>query len=210
MSGAQVGISQQQIEEIAQNAEFNSPSILIDPDNGDMLYLQLDGTYNSLLDGSGTQSSVPQAVSDGFIPYIVQIPPAQSLNRVNPASVMDLNDITQAGTIFTANPNPNTNETHLISGTITRKADKAFCELLLITDDGSRFDLFFGNSIVPNGASIVGVTGAADTNDQDNLNIRLEGDNFISIDRTGSTADMTVSLSFWVKGLPDFQEYTLS
>jgi len=131
------------------------------------------------------------------------------LIRTNPVSPMDLTDITEIGTAFTTNPNPGTNETYLAGGSITRKADKAFCQLDFVTDDGSRIDFIFGTSIVPAGARIVGAGASANTNDQDNINLRLEADNIISIDRAGSTADMTVSMSFWVAGLPDFQEYTL-
>lgn len=132
-----------------------------------------------------------------------------SLVQSNPVSTMDLNDISETGTAFTTNPNPGTGQTYLEGGTVTRVANKALCELRLTTDDSGRFNLIFGNSIVPAGTSIFAASGVAPDNSQDQLDIQRENDNTISIDRSGSTADMVMILTFWVVGLPLFQEYTL-
>ena len=133
----------------------------------------------------------------------------QVLVKQDSETPMDLSGVTSPDTnIIGINQNPSGGQTSLIEGSITRIGNKAFCFLQLRTDDQSRFDLEFGSSIIPVGSEII--TGnAIGTINQDNFNLRREGNTTLSIDIAGTNADQVINIDFWVDNYPLFEDYIL-
>lgn len=134
----------------------------------------------------------------------------QLLSRVTPVSPLNLNDITATNTnlVVGVSPVPD-NTVSLQEGSATRVGDKAFIEINLISDDNSRVEMTFGNSIVPAGGRILNLDTAANTINDDQINPQIDSDNSISFDVAGTTADVNMKISFWVNGYSDFEEYQL-